>query len=147
MGGVTAETFGGNFWDGARQGATSAALNELGNHIQENDKAKKAANSGGPSPLYSNRWGTHYTGSNNPKDANGNWDYSTPPVNASDHNSMIHDQGYDKYLSEGAAGVFLDTRVIPADVRYVKDQMGVLFGSGYSWNGRFKLEFQVLVLD
>ncbi|MGC6471097.1 MAG: hypothetical protein ACON4E_07515, partial [Flavobacteriales bacterium] len=32
VGGLTAETFGGNFWEGARQGATSTALNHLGNH-------------------------------------------------------------------------------------------------------------------
>lgn len=46
VGGFTAETFGGNFWEGARQGATSAALNHLGNHIQDNYKAKKAQNGG-----------------------------------------------------------------------------------------------------
>ncbi|MGC6471094.1 MAG: FG-GAP-like repeat-containing protein [Flavobacteriales bacterium] len=43
VGGLTAETFGGNFWEGARQGATSTALNHLGNHIQDNYKAKKAS--------------------------------------------------------------------------------------------------------
>ena len=46
VGGLISTTFGGDFWDGARQGATSAALNELGNHLQDNHKAKKAQNGG-----------------------------------------------------------------------------------------------------
>ena len=67
--------------------------------------------------LHNNIFRTSYTGSNNPKDYNGNESYQYKPRNKSEYGSYIHDILYSRAKARGANDAFLNftPKVVAAD--------------------------------
>uniref|UniRef100_A0A0N4ZEC0 RHS repeat-associated core domain-containing protein n=1 Tax=Parastrongyloides trichosuri TaxID=131310 RepID=A0A0N4ZEC0_PARTI len=95
-------------------------------------------NSVDPSTLGRNLFGSHYIGPWNPKTYGGEWDYSVAPKNAADRNGLIHDRAYDDLGIEGASGLFLSKQAIPADKRFVSNQMSIMMNAWYPMDVRFQ---------
>ena len=72
-----------------------------------------------PETLNQNLFGYNYPGPDNPRKYNGESDYSIPPTEI-EIPAYIHDKDYDKVGAVGAKGLFLDTRTIDADKKFVK---------------------------
>lgn len=77
-----------------------------------------------PSTVDQNYLGSHYIGPNNPMKKDGiTPDYSTPAKTLAGANAMIHDKAYDRLEITGASGLFFDTRAIPADWQFVRNNL------------------------
>lgn len=72
-----------------------------------------------PETLGQNLYGYNYPGPWNPRKYNGESDYSVPPREI-EIPAYIHDQDYDKVGAVGAKGLFLDSKTIEADKKFVK---------------------------
>ena len=59
-----------------------------------------------------NLFGTNYVGHNNPKNTNGNDNYSLPPINEADANALEHDLRYDNMKVSGLRGLLKETSAI-----------------------------------
>ena len=78
-----------------------------------------------PSTVGQNIWGLTYPGGNNPLNFNLEYDYSYVPSDLAEYPAIGHDRRYDNLKIEGASGLFLDTRAIGADWRFVKEELAI----------------------
>jgi RHS repeat-associated protein len=72
-----------------------------------------------PETLNKNIFGYNYPGPDNPKKYNGESDYSTPPKFI-ELAAFLHDQDYDKVGAVGTHGLFIDSKTIEADLKFVE---------------------------
>ena len=118
----------------ADKGDNAKTLREYLNNNYENAKVSETAanrlyktmkngkvniNQLNPETLNQNLFGYNYPGPDNPRKYNGESDYSIPPTEI-EIPAYIHDKDYDKVGAVGAKGLFLDTRTIDADKKFVK---------------------------
>jgi len=78
-----------------------------------------------PSTTGNNLLGLTYPGGNNPKSLNGQYNYSYVPSYLSEYPAIGHDRRYDNLEITRASGLFLDTRAIGADWRFVAEEFKV----------------------
>ena len=137
-GGLASTITGGNFLEGATIGLVVTALNHALHAAldpdpkKQNDKNKQTTNNQvkenncqtclNENTKNKNLLGSNYVGSNNPKNKNGDDDYSLTPINQADANGLVHDLRYDKIDSRGFKGLFLETKAIGADYDFVYKQ-------------------------
>lgn len=88
-----------------------------------------------PDPSTVGNWFYIYGGPNNPKSYNGDYNYDLPPKNVSDKTSFIHDHDYDEKGAKAALDLFLNFKVIDADISFVKSQFKI--------TGRYLSQFNI----
>ena len=79
-----------------------------------------------------------YPGSNNPKKYCGQDDYSYVPSNPVEIPAMIHDLEYDRLKIKGLEGLLKSEKSIPADWRFVMQEMAIGLNSRYDPVTRFQ---------
>ena len=147
-GGLSATITGGNFLEGATIGLVVTALNHALHEAldpdpkKQNDKNKQTTNNQvkekncqtclDEKTKNKNLFGTNYVGHNNPKNTNGNDNYSLPPINEADANALEHDLRYDKMKVSGLRGLLEETSAIGADYVFVFKQFKTAFLSPYN---------------
>ena len=78
-----------------------------------------------PRTLGRNIFGLSYPGGNNPMLYNGDYDYSYAPMRLSEYPAIGHDRRYDNLGIAGVEGLFLDTRAIGADWKFVSEEFAI----------------------
>jgi len=68
-----------------------------------------------------------YAGSENPLTYSGNYTYSYIPTMLTDYPAIGHDRRYDNLGISGKSGLFLDTRSIGADWKFVSEELSFAF--------------------
>ena len=147
-GGLASAITGGNFLEGAAIGLVVTALNHALHEAldpdpkKQNDKNKQTTNNQvkekncqtclDEKTKNKNLFGTNYVGHNNPKNTNGNDNYSLPPINEADANALEHDLRYDKMKVSGLRGLLEETSAIGADYDFVFKQFKTAFLSPYN---------------
>ncbi len=77
------------------------------------------------SSIGNNYLGLSYPGRNNPLTRGGDYSYSYVPVSLAEYPAIGHDRRYDRLGISGASGLFLDTRAIGADWRFVAEELSI----------------------
>jgi RHS repeat-associated protein len=80
-----------------------------------------------PSTVGKNLFGLSYPGGNNPLTYKQEYTYSYVPTNLSEYPAIGHDRRYDNLKIEGLSGLVSDTRAIGADIKFVKEELGIAF--------------------
>jgi RHS repeat-associated protein len=75
--------------------------------------------------LGNNIMGLSYPGGNNPRKYNGDYDYSYRPMSLSEYPAIGHDRRYDNLKAVGASGLFMDSRTIGADWKFVSEEFAI----------------------
>ena len=79
-------------------------------------------------PFTVGNWFFRYGGPSNPQNYDGTYNYDLAPKNISDKMAYIHDKDYDEKNAVGALDLFLNTSVINADMKFVKNQLKIAGG-------------------
>ncbi len=75
--------------------------------------------------LHQNILGTSYVGPDNPKSYNNEYNYSYAPTNLAEYPAIGHDRRYGNLKAVGASGLFIDTRTIGADWKFVGEELSI----------------------
>jgi RHS repeat-associated protein len=78
-----------------------------------------------PGTLYQNILGMTYPGGNNPLTYRGDYSYEYKPSFLSEYPAIGHDRRYDNLGVKGASGLFMDTRTIGADWKFVAEELKI----------------------
>lgn len=98
----------------------------LSPRTQQNAQDDGCQNCLDPSTVGHNLLGLTYPGGNNPMSLNQkNYNYSYVPKNLGEYPAIGHDRRYDNLKIKGASGLFIDTKVIGADWKFVGEQMQI----------------------
>jgi RHS repeat-associated protein len=90
-----------------------------------------------PRTINQNILGYTYPGPNNPKNYNGDDDYSYIPINPIEIPGLIHDLAYDRKRARGASGLITNTKVIEDDFRFVYQHYALANNKNLSLKTRF----------
>lgn len=105
MGGKNSE--GPNGWFGPAIGTLTIDMNNDKTHITYD--------------AFKLNWlGSIFIGPNNPKDANGKWDYSKKPQDVVDAGAKAHDLAFDKAHAAGISGVLFNNKTLAANIQLVR---------------------------
>lgn len=91
-----------------------------------------------PSTIGRNLFGLSYAGANNPKTYGGSDSFEYIPKFLSEYPAIGHDRRYANLNIEGASGLFLNTRAIGADWKFVSEELKIAINpfNGASPNDR-----------
>jgi len=107
----------------------SAALSSVANQINgiNGGSCNKCVN---PSTIGQQPLGFTYPGPYNPKNINGDDDFSHVPSYQSEYPGIGHDRRYDNLGIKGGLGLLTDTRAIGADWRFVAEEIAIAQSPG-----------------
>jgi hypothetical protein len=117
---ASANTGGGENGGSGTEGGGSGSGNNNGASQSQKQECPSCLN-----PSTVGNWFYTYCGPNNPKPNNGDYNYDLPPKNISDKQAYIHDKDYDEKVAVGGLDLVLNTSVIDADMKFVKNQLKI----------------------